>query len=119
TVVSTKVLSPRTAVFMAAGLNLAGALLGTEVALTIGGGIVNSDLLMGSQVVILAALLGAIFWNLFTWYLGLPSSSSHALIGGLIGAAVAYKGWATLNVLSIVKKIILPLIFSPLAGSLM
>lgn len=116
TIVSTKVLSPRTAVLMAAILNLLGAFLGTEVAMTIGGGIVNSDLIRGSQAIVLAALLGAIFWNLLTWYLGLPSSSSHALIGGLIGAAVAYKGWAALNLGSIVKKIILPLFFSPLAG---
>ena len=116
TVVSTKVISPRAAVFMAAVLNLIGALLGTEVASTLGKGIVHTDVVMGSQILVLAALIGAIAWNLLTWYYGLPSSSSHALIGGLIGAAVTHAGFATLNSASILKKIILPMIFSPLAG---
>ncbi|MDP3480623.1 MAG: inorganic phosphate transporter [Desulfoprunum sp.] len=116
TVVSTKVLSPRTAVIMAAVLNLVGALLGSEVANTLGKGIVNTDVVMGSQTLVLAALIGAIAWNLITWYYGLPSSSSHALIGGLIGAAVTHAGFASLNTASIVKKIILPMLLSPLAG---
>jgi len=116
TVVSTKVLSPRTAVTMAAVLNLVGALLGSEVASTLGKGIVNTDVVMGSTILVLAALIGAIFWNLLTWYYGLPSSSSHALIGGLIGAAVTHAGFASLNVASIFKKIILPMLLSPLAG---
>ena len=116
TVVSTKVLLPRTAVIMAAVLNLVGALLGSEVANTLGKGIVNTDVVMGSQTLVLAALIGAIAWNLITWYYGLPSSSSHALIGGLIGAAVTHAGFASLNTASIVKKIILPMLLSPLAG---
>ncbi len=116
TVVSTKVLSPRTAVTMAAVLNLVGALLGSEVASTLGKGIVNTDVVMGSTILVLAALIGAIFWNILTWYYGLPSSSSHALIGGLIGAAVTHAGFASLNVASIFKKIILPMLLSPLAG---
>jgi PiT family inorganic phosphate transporter len=118
TVVSTKVLSPRTAVMMAAVLNLIGAFLGTEVAQTIGSGIVQADMVRGCQALTLSALIGAIVWNLFTWYLGLPSSSSHALIGGLIGSALAYRGGAALNVVSIAEKVLLPLVFSPVAGLL-
>lgn len=116
TVVSTKVMSPRTAVIMAAGLNLVGALLGEEVAHTLGAGIVNTETVMGCQTLVLAALLGAIAWNLITWHFGIPSSSSHALIGGLIGAAVSHAAWTSLNGISILKKVLLPLIFSPLAG---
>jgi len=116
TIVSTKVLSPAQAVIMAASLNLVGAFIGTHVAETIGKGIVNPDIIAGCQTIILAALMGAIIWNLFTWYLGLPSSSSHALIGGLIGAAIAYKGWSSLQFGSIIDKVILPLFLSPLAG---
>ncbi len=116
TVVSTKVLSPRTAVIMAASLNLLGALLGEEVAHTLGQGIVNTDMIAGSQVLVLAALLGAITWNFITWYVGIPSSSSHALIGGLIGAGIASAGLSTLHLSSIAEKILLPLVLSPLAG---
>ena len=116
TVVSTKVLSPRGAVMMAASLNLIGALLGERVAHTLGAGIVNIDVVMGSQILVLAALCGAIIWNIITWYLGLPSSSSHALIGGLIGAAICHGGLSSLNGLSIVKKVLLPLILTPLIG---
>jgi len=116
TVVTTNVLTPRTAVIMAAVLNLVGALLGSEVAHTLGKGIVNTDVVMGSQILVLAALIGAIAWNLITWYYGIPSSSSHALIGGLIGAAVCHAGFASLNLLSIFKKIILPMVLSPVAG---
>jgi PiT family inorganic phosphate transporter len=116
TVVSTKVLSPRSAVSMAALLNLFGALLGTEVAQTLGSGIVRPELVMGSHILVLAALVGAITWNSLTWYLGIPSSSSHALIGGLMGASCADAGFGSLNTMSIVKKIILPLFLSPLAG---
>ncbi|WP_243312183.1 inorganic phosphate transporter [Fundidesulfovibrio agrisoli] len=118
TIVSTKVLSPRTAVLMAASLNLFGAFLGTEVAHTVGSGIVGPDMVSGCRILVLAALLGAIFWNVLTWYYGLPSSSSHALIGGLIGAAIAYKGWAAPSYASIAKKVLLPLFLSPLAGFL-
>ena len=118
TVVSTKVLSPRTAVVMAAVLNLGGALLGDEVAATLGKGVVNPEVVAGSQVLVLAALVGAIGWNLITWYAGIPSSSSHALIGGLIGAAVAHAGFNSLNGPSIGEKILLPLVLSPMAGFL-
>jgi PiT family inorganic phosphate transporter len=116
TVVSTKVLTPRTAVAMAAVLNLLGAFLGTEVAHTLGGGIVRPDVVAGSHILVLAALVGSISWNSITWYFGIPSSSSHALIGGLMGAAIAHTGPESLNALSIVHKVILPLLFSPLAG---
>ncbi|MEF3696385.1 inorganic phosphate transporter [Desulfolutivibrio sp.] len=118
TIVSTKVLSPQVAVVMAASLNLAGAFLGTAVAHTIGSGIVSPEMVAGSQGLVLSALFGAIVWNLLTWYLGLPSSSSHALIGGLIGATIAYGGLDAPNYPSIAEKILLPLVFSPLAGFL-
>lgn len=116
TVVSTKVLTPRVAVSLAAALNLIGALLGTEVAHTLGTGIVRPELVMGSHILVLAALIGAIAWNSITWYFGIPSSSSHALIGGLMGAAFADAGPSALNLLSIVKKVVAPLLISPLAG---
>ncbi|MDD6181068.1 MAG: inorganic phosphate transporter [Desulfovibrionaceae bacterium] len=116
TVVSTKVLTPRTAVAMAAILNLMGALIGTEVAKTLGAGIVNADVVAGSHILVLAALCGAIAWNCITWFFGIPSSSSHALIGGLIGAAVADVGFDSLNGASIVSKVLIPLVVSPLAG---
>ncbi len=116
TVVSTKVLTPRTAVCLAAALNLIGALLGTEVAHTLGSGIVRPEVVTGSHILVLAALIGAIAWNSITWYFGIPSSSSHALIGGLMGAALAHAGHDALNAISIVKKVIVPLLISPLAG---
>ena len=116
TVVSTKALTPRTAVLMAASLNLVGALLGSEVAYTLGKGIVNPEVVTGSQILVLAALFGAIAWNVLTWYYGLPSSSSHALIGGLIGAAITHAGFASLNAINIIKKVILPMVLSPLIG---
>ena len=94
TVVATKVLSPGSAVMLAAGMNLIGALTGTAVAMTIANGILNSDVVAVTPQVILCALLGGIVWNLITWWFGLPSSSSHALIGGLIGAALAGAGLA-------------------------
>ncbi|MDL2315566.1 inorganic phosphate transporter [Desulfovibrio sp. OttesenSCG-928-A18] len=116
TVVSTKVLTPRFAVCMAALLNLVGALLGTEVAHTLGGGIVRPEVVAGSHILVLAALVGAIAWNSITWYFGIPSSSSHALIGGLMGASLAHAGAQSLNGASIIKKVVLPLLISPLAG---
>jgi PiT family inorganic phosphate transporter len=119
TVVSTKVLSPRTAVLGAAALNLVGALLGEEVAVTLGSGIVNPEVVSDSHLLVPAALAGAIAWNLITWHYGIPSSSSHALIGGLIGAALAHDGLSTLNGASIVEKVLIPLVCSPLAGFMM
>ena len=118
TVVSTKVVTPRFAVGAAALLNLGGALLGTEVAKTLGSGIVLPHVVEGSHVLVLAALVGAISWNCITGYFGIPSSSSHALIGGLIGAAVADAGFGALNGEGIVDKVFIPLVASPLAGFL-
>ena len=90
TSVSTKALSPRAAIGVSATLNFAGALSGTAVASTIGKSIVPPDLI--TPLVLICALIGAIFWNLFTWYFGVPSSSSHALIGGLVGAVIGAVG---------------------------
>ncbi len=120
TVVSTKVLTPRQAIAMAAFFNLTGALTGTAVASTIGQGIV--DLHVVTMATILCALIGAIIWNLLTWILGLPSSSSHALIGGLSGAAIASArgDWGVLKWQSgLLPKVILPMITSPLIGFLL
>jgi PiT family inorganic phosphate transporter len=96
TVVATKVLSPGQAVMLAAVMNLIGALTGTAVAKTIASGLVNTNVVQVTSQVILCALLGGIMWNLITWWKGLPSSSSHALIGGLCGAALAaaHNDWA-------------------------
>ena len=95
TSVSTKALSPRNAILVAATLNFLGALSGTAVAATIGKNIISPG--MVTPLVIIAALIGAIFWNLFTWYFGIPSSSSHALIGGLVGAVIAGFGIGDVN----------------------
>src|SRR5246127_4247277 len=89
TVVSTKVLTPRQAVMLAAATNLVGAMWGTAVAKTITSGIVDSKVVTMTSEITICVLLGAIAWNLLTWWFGLPSSSSHALIGGLCGAALA------------------------------
>ncbi len=115
TVVSTRVLSPRLAVAWAAFWNfIAFAVFGTAVAKTIGTGTIDIDQ-VASNDVILAGLVGAIVWDLFTWYYGLPSSSSHALVGGLAGAAVAFGGWDTLHTGGI-TKIALFIVLSPLIG---
>lgn len=114
TVVSTGVLPMRTAVLLAGVLNIVGALVGTEVAKTIASGFADADLV--TQPVILAALLGACAWNLITWYYGLPSSSSHALIGGLAGAVIAKGGVNAFGWSTLVKKVLVPLIVSPLVG---
>ena len=111
TSVSTRALYPNHAIMMAAGLNFIGAMVSTGVAKTIGGDIVSSPTLIDEKVLI-AALIGAIFWNLFTWKVGLPSSSSHALIGGLIGAVLISVGISGLNWNGI-GKIFLALILSP------
>ena len=116
TIISTRVVSPRLAVSCAALLNLAGALLGTEVARTLGGGLVLPEVVEHSQLLVLAALAAAISWNCLTWYLGIPSSSSHALIGGLIVAAIAEAGTQALNIQGIVLKVILPMFGAPLLG---
>ena len=113
TVVSTGVLPIRTAILLAACLNFGGALLGTAVAGTIGKGLITPAAV--TQVVVLSALLGAIFWNLFTWYFGIPSSSSHALVGGLVGAGVARAGPAAVQQAGLLK-IVKSLIISPIVG---
>jgi len=117
TSVSTRALTPRVALAMAAVMNFVGAFLGTEVADTVGGILVGLD---GEGAhgltVVLGALVGAIAWNLFTWYYGLPSSSSHALIGGLVGAGVASS--STVKWDAIVEKVVIPMIVSPLVGFL-
>jgi PiT family inorganic phosphate transporter len=116
TSVSTRALTPRVALVMAAGMNFAGALLGTEVAETIATSIVNLEGAgtHAELAVVLCALLGAIVWNLITWWFGLPSSSTHALIGGLVGAGVA--GGMSVYWSAIVDKVVLPMIVSPLVG---
>jgi inorganic phosphate transporter, PiT family len=116
TSVSTRALSIRSAIILAAVLNFAGAMVSTKVATTIGKGIVDpADV---TQMVVLAGVTGAIIWDLVTWYYGLPSSSSHAIIGGLLGAAMAHAGTAHLHFAGL-KKILLALILSPILGTIM
>jgi len=115
TVVSTRVLRPGVAIAMAGVLNFAGAMSGTEVAKTVGSGIVGSSVPLHA---ITTALLAAIAWNLFTWYRGIPSSSSHALIGSLLGAGIASLGVGTANWSVLMNKVALPLLLSPIAGFL-
>ena len=114
TVVSTRVLSPRVAIIMAAVLNVVGALVSTNVAKTIAGGLVKSG--GATQTVILSAIVGAIVWNLITWKYGIPSSSSHALIGGIVGAALIHGGVKNILVGGVIQKVIIPLFTSPLVG---
>jgi len=116
TSVSTRALTPRVALALAAVMNFVGAFLGTEVADTVGKGIIESVENSGSSglTVILGALLGAITWNLITWYFGLPSSSSHALIGGLVGAALAGSVGVQWN--GILDKVVIPMLLSPAIG---
>lgn len=115
TSVATRVLTPAQAIIMASSLNFVGAFISVKVATTIGSGIVNPKMVIPE--VILAALLGAIIWNLFTWWFGIPSSSSHALIGALIGAAIAYtNGIDAVNWVKLWDKTIKWLILSPILG---
>jgi inorganic phosphate transporter, PiT family len=113
TSVSTRALTPRIALLLAAVMNFVGALLGQEVANTVKDVIGPPDGNHG-LLIVMAGLLGAIVWNLITWYFGLPSSSSHALIGGLVGAALA--GGATVHWATILDKVIIPMVASPLVG---
>src|SRR6476659_7772589 len=106
TSVSTRALSPRLAVLIAAIANLAGAFATTAVAKTVGSGIIDSNL--ATEKTVLAAVLGAIVWNLLTWWLGLPSSSSHALIGGLAGAALAQSGENGVLWRGVAHKVVIP-----------
>ena len=114
TSVSTRALAPRTALIMAAVMNLVGAFLGTAVATTVGSGIIEAPSGVPGLVVVLCALIGAIVWNITTWYFGMPSSSSHALIGGLIGAAVASAG--TVKWSGVLDKVVIPMVVSPVVG---
>lgn len=116
TSVSTRALTPRAALIMAAVFNLIGAMLGTEVAQTIGSGIIDISEAAGSSglVMVLAAVIGAIVWNLITWWFGMPSSSSHALIGGLTGVGLA--AGTTVHWEVILDKVVIPMVVSPVVG---
>jgi PiT family inorganic phosphate transporter len=112
--VSTKALTPRAALALAAVANLIGALISTSVAKTVGAGIIDAPSGSEGLQLVFSALIGAIVWNLITWYFGLPSSSSHALIGGLVGAALAAAH--SVQWMGILDKVIIPMVVSPLVG---
>ncbi|CAM5647754.1 phosphate transporter [Streptomyces spiroverticillatus] len=116
TTISTGALKPKTAVAMSAVLNLVGAFLSVEVAKTISGGLINESGI--TTEVIFAALVGAILWNLFTWLIGLPSSSSHALFGGLIGATLMSVGASGVNGSVVITKVLLPAIAAPIVAGI-
>jgi PiT family inorganic phosphate transporter len=112
--VSTRALSLRGALLLAGVMNLLGALAGTGVAVTVAKGVISVPATNGGLTVVIAALVGAITWNLVTWYFGLPSSSSHALIGGLVGAALASS--TPVQWMGVLKKVVLPMFISPVVG---
>jgi PiT family inorganic phosphate transporter len=112
--VGTRALSPRMAVAISAAANLAGAFVTTAVAKTVGKGIIDTGL--ATEKTVLAALIGAIVWNLLTWWIGLPSSSTHALIGGLVGAALVQSGSSGVQWHGIVEKVVIPGAVSPVVG---
>ena len=114
TSVSTRAMSPRAAVLSSAVLNVLGAFVSLAVAATIATGIVDPEAI--TLNVVLAGLVGAITWNLVTWYLGLPSSSSHALIGGVLGSSVAAAGWGVVNWEGLKDKVLIPSLIAPFAG---
>jgi PiT family inorganic phosphate transporter len=114
TSISTRALTPRVALVMAGVLNLVGALISTKVAATVGKGIIAAPVGNRGLLIVFAALVGAIVWNLLTWVLGLPSSSTHALIGGLIGAALVSAG--SVHWRGVLEKVVIPMIASPLIG---
>ncbi len=116
TSVSTRALRPDHAILMSATANFVGALTGTAVAKTISSGIASTPDGAEGQIIVAAALVGAIAWDLITWRLGIPSSSSHALIGGLIGAVIAASGTGALKLDGIVGKVLVPLVSSPVLG---
>lgn len=116
TSVATRALRPQVAVGMAAAFNFIGAFAGTAVATTIGKGLVDEQ--STTQAIVAAALIGAIAWNLLTWWWSLPSSSSHALIGGLLGATIVAAGTGALRVDGIVDKVLFPMVTSPVVGFL-
>ena len=116
TSVSTRVLSPRQAIFMSASLNLVGALMSSKVAQTISKGLVDNSMIK-VQYVIIATLIAAIVWDIITWYIAIPSSSSHALIGALIGSSIAYSGGLSIvKWQGVLEKVIIPLFSSPVLG---
>ena len=114
TSVSTRAVSPRVAVLGAAVLNFAGAFVSIEVAATVAKGIVEADFV--TLDIVLAGLVGAITWDLITWYYGLPTSSSHALIGGVAGAAVTAAGWGAVQQEGLVEKVLIPSLLAPVVG---
>ncbi len=116
TAISTRAITPRVAVTFAALLNFAGAFISLKVATTVGQGFVDTGAV--TTTVVFAGLVGAISWNLVTWYYGLPSSSSHALIGGLVGSVIAAQGFAAVNGSGLVSKLIVPAILAPLVAFL-
>jgi PiT family inorganic phosphate transporter len=116
TSVSTRALRPEHAILMSATANFVGALTGTAVAKTISSGLADTPGGSAGQTIVAAALIGAIVWNLITWRFGIPSSSSHALIGGLLGAVIASVGPSAIKVGGIVEKVLLPLVISPILG---
>ncbi len=120
TPIATGAIKPKTAVALAAILNLVGAFLSTEVAKTVSGGIIRegTDGVQITPEIIFAGLMGAVLWNMITWLKGLPSSSSHALFGGLIGAAIAGIGFSAVNFETLMQKVILPAVFAPLIAGL-
>jgi PiT family inorganic phosphate transporter len=119
TSVSTRVLSPRQAIFMSATLNLLGALMSSKVAETIANGLVDSEMIK-VQYVIIATLIASIIWDIVTWYIAIPSSSSHALIGALIGSSIAYSGgFSIVKWEGVLDKVIIPLFTSPIIGFIM
>jgi PiT family inorganic phosphate transporter len=120
TPIATGAIKPKTAVALAAVLNLVGAFLSTEVAKTVSGGIIRegADGIQITPDIIFAGLMGAILWNMITWLKGLPSSSSHALFGGLIGAAIAGIGFNSVNLETLLQKVILPAVFAPVIAGI-
>lgn len=118
TSIATGALKPKTAVIAAGTLNLVGAFLSTEVAKTISGGIINEQAVTILPEFIFAGLVGAIVWNLLTWLVGLPSSSSHALFGGLVGAVIVGAGVQGVNFLAVLTKVLIPALISPIIAGL-
>lgn len=117
TPIATGALKPKVAVAIAAVMNLLGAFLSTEVAKAISVSLINEDVAIGPEMVF-AGLTGAILWNLTTWFLGLPSSSSHALFGGLIGAALVHAGFMAVNYPKVMEKVVIPALLAPLLAGL-
>lgn len=115
-VVSTRVLTPKSALILSCVFTFLGAMLGTEVAITIGKGLINTELIINCKSLILATLLSALFWNYLMWYVKLPSSAAHTIIGGLIGASIVYAGFGCVNYYNLMFKVVIPLFLSSIAG---